>query len=65
MKTIINAEEVRQITARLIEINTLDFNDIEWHENGAPLQMDEMKHRTFEMHGLNNADFIKKNMHKA
>ena len=56
-------EEVKALKARLREINKLDFENIEWTENGVPLVIDKRCVEGWEEIGLNNSDFISNNFY--
>lgn len=45
-------------------INSMDFNDIIWEEDGLPIDIDVDIMRDFEFIGLNNLDFINMGFHK-
>lgn len=54
----VSIEEVKQLKARIKEINLLNFDDIEWTENGSPLIIDKRCINDWAEIGLNNVDFI-------
>ena len=58
MKTIIRAEEIKEIRDRLREINKLDLMDITFTENGKPIEVEKSLLDKFKFTGLNNTDFI-------
>lgn len=57
----IDVNEVRQLRARLREINKHPFSEIRWVENGKPVEFSaEVKeaHEEWERIGLNNDNFV-------
>ncbi len=59
----ISINEIKHIKARLKEINLLNFEDIEWTEDGSPLTIDNRCIYDWEEIGLNNIDFITSNFY--
>ena len=61
---IIHVEESRQLKSRLREINSLRFGDIDWHENGQPINTHPQVVDDWKLVGMNNADFIDTEFYK-
>lgn len=62
--TRVDVEEVRALKARLAEINSHDFDDIEWFENNKLLVVDPVIASTWHFIGMTNADFITSDYYK-
>lgn len=63
-KTIVNAEEVRALKEQLREINNIPLEDIEWHEDGKPLDINPEFIKEWRFIGMNNSDFIDTGFYK-
>ena len=53
----INFEYVRDLKARLDEINEIPFEKIEWYEDGEPVEMSPKKVKAWLRDGGENTDF--------
>lgn len=51
-------EEVKQLQARLKEINDIPFDQIEWTEHGKSITSDSEVKTFFKFTGLSNCSFI-------
>lgn len=57
----VDIEEIHNLKNRLWEINRLEFEDIEWYEDGKPIKYSEdleIIKTNFCYTGLNNVDFV-------
>lgn len=57
-KTRVDVERVRALREELRQINQLELDQIEWFENGQPMNVRPEAVKEFSFIGLNNADFI-------
>lgn len=55
----VDIEEVRKLKARLREINSVPFEDIQWMHNGKPLVVQQTVADGWRLYGFNNADFVR------
>lgn len=55
---IVNIEEVRKLKERLAEINSVPFNEIEWHENGQEIQIEDIEKDQWKFTGLSNTCWV-------
>lgn len=53
----VNFEYVRQLKSALDAINEVPFEDIEWYENGEPVEMSKRKLKSWLEDGGENTDF--------
>jgi hypothetical protein len=58
MKIRINVEEIRAMNKRRAEINALEFKDIEWLEDGKPIQIDPSVTEDWDFTGMGNYSFV-------
>lgn len=64
-RTKIQISEIIKLKNRLLEINQLDLNDIDFiDDSGKPLQIDKKLIADFKFTGLSNADFISYEIYK-
>lgn len=54
----VNLEDVRRMIAERKALNALDLTDIEWHENGQRIDLDEEAVADFDYTGLAVIDFV-------
>jgi hypothetical protein len=54
----VSVEEVRALKARLREINSLDFDEINWTLLGESLPITKAESEYWQYVGLSNADFV-------
>jgi hypothetical protein len=54
----VDVERIRELKSALAEINRLDFDSIEWFEDGKKIEIEPGAVRFWEFTGLNNADFV-------
>ncbi len=54
----VDFEHVRKLHKERMKINQLDFEDIEWYENGEKVEIDPKIAKDFKFTGLNNTDFV-------
>jgi hypothetical protein len=63
--TRIDIEQVRVLRQQLKDINSIPLEDIEWYENGVPVDIDPAVVSEFAFIGLNNVDFIDGEFYKC
>lgn len=62
----VNIKDVMDIEARRKEINSLDFDEIEWvDENNNSIEIDEKFIEEWKFMGMNNMDFITSEFYKG
>lgn len=54
----VDIEEVAALKGRLREINQLDFEDIEWYENGVKREFPQSDLDDWKYIGMNNTCFV-------
>lgn len=60
----VDIEHVRKIQAERMKINKLNFDDIEWYEDGKKVKVSSKVCEDFKFTGLNNIDFITAEIYK-
>ena len=58
MSKVVNIEEVRQLQAKLAEINAIPFSEIEWHEQGEPIPVTSQCAQDWRFLGMSNCAFV-------
>lgn len=61
---IVDVDNLRAISGYLNQINNVNFDDIDWAENGVILEFDKDLLDTWSYLGLSNCDFIKTGYYK-
>ncbi|CAG7581206.1 MAG: hypothetical protein SLAVMIC_00727 [uncultured marine phage] len=64
-KVSISIEEIQELHKRMREINSHDLSDIEFTEDGIPIDIDPKIIEQFKFCGLNNKDFIMTDFYKS
>ncbi len=54
----VDVEEVLNIKRRLLDINSVPLDKIEWYEDNHPLDIPEVAINEWKYIGLNNAEFV-------
>jgi len=57
-KVRIDFEEMRAMQKRKSKINKLEFEDIEWYENGVKVELPEALTENWRFCGLSNTSFV-------
>ncbi len=55
---IVNIERILKLKEELRKINEVELSEIEFHENGKKLEIDQKNVDDWAFVGLNNVDFI-------
>lgn len=63
-KYVVNIEVVKKIIDDLREINKIPFDEIEWHENGKPLDIPKEVLEEWKFTGLSNYSFVDTEFYK-
>ena len=58
----VDLEHVRKLYEERMKINKLNFEDIEWYENGERVEVSPKIIKDFKFTGLNNTDFVTMNI---